>query len=104
MTTILRRAKAYSVVGRAVECMRREEPRGRTLLPDGREDGRGGCGVQTTAGTLGARLPPVYRFSSFEWLRSPMAFVYRSSSPARSIGALSPTVSHFQDSVVYYEY
>ncbi len=26
---ILRRAQAYSVVGRAVECMRREEPRGK---------------------------------------------------------------------------
>ena len=68
MTTTLRRAQAYSVlmvVGRAVEFMRREkEPRRKMPLADGREDGRGGCGVQTTADTPGARLPPVYCFSS----------------------------------------
>ena len=40
MTTILRRAQAYSVVGRAVECMRREEPRRKMPLADGREEVR----------------------------------------------------------------
>ncbi len=30
-------------------------------LADGGEDGRGGCGVQTTADTSGARLPPGLR-------------------------------------------
>jgi hypothetical protein len=54
VTTILRRAQAYSVVGRAVECMRREEPRGKMPLAGRREHGRGGCGGQTTADTPGA--------------------------------------------------
>ncbi len=58
------KAQAYSFVGRAVECMQREEPRRKMPLADGTEDGRAGCGEQITAGTPGARLPPVYRFSS----------------------------------------
>ena len=60
VTTKLQRAQAYSVVGRAVECMRREEPRRKIPVADGRETGRGGGGGQTTAGTPGARLLPVY--------------------------------------------
>jgi hypothetical protein len=47
---------------------RREEPQREMPLEDGREDGWGGytvcCGGLTTADTPGARLPPVYRFSS----------------------------------------
>jgi hypothetical protein len=45
-TTKLLRPQACSEFGRAVERMRREEPRRRILLADGREDGRGGCGGQ----------------------------------------------------------
>ena len=39
VTAKVRRAQAYSVVGRAVECMRREEPRRQMPLADGRERG-----------------------------------------------------------------
>jgi hypothetical protein len=81
VTTKLRRAQACSVVGRAVECMCGEKSREvKMRLADGRGDGRGGSGVQTTADTPGARLPPVYRFSS----------------PARPIGCSeSRGVPHF---------
>ncbi len=66
MTMNFRRAKTYSVVtvGRAVECMRREEPRRKMPLADGREDGWASCDIQTTADTPGARPPPVYRLKS----------------------------------------
>ena len=47
-------AEPVTVVGRAVEFMRREESRRKMPLADGREGGRGGCGVQTTADTPGA--------------------------------------------------
>ena len=75
MTTILRRAQAYSVVGRAVECMRREEPRRKMPLADGREKVRTNYGgnlpapayrpstaFSSPAFSIGARLPPVYSF------------------------------------------
>ncbi len=59
MTTILRRAQAYSVVGRAVECMRREELRRKMPLADGREE------VRTNYGRLSRRpltaRPPLSR-------------------------------------------
>jgi hypothetical protein len=41
MTTTLRRAQACSVVGRAVECMRRVEPRGKDVTRR-RQRGRAG--------------------------------------------------------------
>jgi hypothetical protein len=58
MPTKLRRVQ--SVLGGRASCrVRREEPRRKTPLTDGREDGRVRYGVPTTAGTPRGRLPPV---------------------------------------------
>ena len=56
-TMKLLRPQACSVFGRAVERMRREEPRRRILLADGREDGRGGCGGQIASIARPPRSP-----------------------------------------------
>jgi hypothetical protein len=56
--------QAYWVIGRAVECMRREEPRRQMPPADGREHGRGRLRRTTLGDAPGARLPPVYRSSS----------------------------------------
>ena len=56
--------QAYWVIGRAVECMRREEPRRQMPLADGREHGQGRLRRTTMGDAPGARLPPVYRSSS----------------------------------------